>query len=74
MLSLQRDPGFIAASALSSFTTNAATFVLLTVFALLAPHHRRAVVTAAGWRYGCCRCWRSARSASASAARRRSIW
>lgn len=42
MLSLQHDAAFIAASALGSFATNAATFVLLTAIALLAPHHRRA--------------------------------
>ena len=48
MLSLQHDAGFIAASALGSFTANAATFVLLTVIALLAPRHRRAVVIGGG--------------------------
>jgi uncharacterized membrane protein (GlpM family) len=48
MLSLQHDAGFIADSALSSFATNAATFVLLTVFALLAPRHRRSVVIGGG--------------------------
>ena len=48
MLALQHDAGFIAVSALGSFTTNAATFVLLTVFALLAPHHRRLVVVGGG--------------------------
>jgi hypothetical protein len=48
MLALQHDAAFIADSALSSFTTNAATFVLLTVFALLAPRHRRSVVIAGG--------------------------
>jgi hypothetical protein len=48
MLALQHDAGFIAVSALGSFTTNAATFVLLTVFALLAPHRRRPVVIGGG--------------------------
>ena len=48
MLALQHDADFIADSALSSFTTNAATFVLLTVFALLAPRHRRSVVIGGG--------------------------
>jgi uncharacterized membrane protein (GlpM family) len=48
MLSLQHDAGFIADSALSGFATNAATFVLLTLFALLAPRHRRAVVIGGG--------------------------
>ena len=48
MLSLQHDAVFIADSALSSFATNAATFVLLTVFALLAPRHRRPVVIGGG--------------------------
>ena len=37
MLALQHDAAFIAASALGSFATNAATFVLLTTIALLAP-------------------------------------
>jgi hypothetical protein len=41
MLALQHDPAFIAASALGSFTANAATFVLLTTIALLAPHRPR---------------------------------
>ena len=41
MLALQHDDAFIATSALSSLTSNAATFALLTVFALLAPRHRR---------------------------------
>jgi len=48
MLALQHDAGFIADSALSSFTTNAATFALLTVFALLAPRHPRSVVIGGG--------------------------
>ncbi len=43
MLSLQHDGAFIADSALNSFATNAATFVLLTTIALLAPHYRRAI-------------------------------
>ena len=37
MLALQHDAAFIAASALGSFATNAATFVYLTTIALLAP-------------------------------------
>src|SRR5579871_3736112 len=37
MLALQHDAAFIAASALGSFASNAATFVLLTAIALLAP-------------------------------------
>ena len=37
MLALQHDAAFIAASALGSFAVNAATFVLLTALALLAP-------------------------------------
>jgi uncharacterized membrane protein (GlpM family) len=37
MLALQHDAGFIAASALGSFATNAATFVFLAALALLAP-------------------------------------
>jgi hypothetical protein len=41
MLALQHDAAFIAASALGSVTTNAATFVLLTTIALLAPRHPR---------------------------------
>jgi len=48
MLALQHDSGFIAASALGSFAANAATFVLLTVIALLAPRHRRSVVIGGG--------------------------
>ncbi len=48
MLSLQHDAGFIAASALNSFAANAASFVLLTVIALLAPRHRRPVVIGGG--------------------------
>ena len=48
MLALQHDASFIADSALSSFATNAATFVLLTVFALLAPRHGRSVVLGGG--------------------------
>jgi hypothetical protein len=48
MLSLQHDAAFIAASALGSFTANAATFVLLTTIALLAPRHRRSVVIGGG--------------------------
>ncbi len=48
MLSLQHDAGFIADSALGSFTTNAATFVLLSVIARLAPRHRRFVVIGGG--------------------------
>ena len=48
LLSLQHDAIFIADSALSSFAANAATFVLLTVFALLAPRHRRSVVIGRG--------------------------
>jgi uncharacterized membrane protein (GlpM family) len=48
MLALQHDSGFIAASALGSFAANAATFVLLTAFALLAPRHRRSVVIGGG--------------------------
>jgi hypothetical protein len=41
MLALQHDAVFIAASALGSFATNAATFVLLTAIALLAPRQPR---------------------------------
>jgi hypothetical protein len=41
MLSLQHDASFIAAASLGSFATNAATFVLLTTIALLAPHRPR---------------------------------
>lgn len=48
MLSLQHDAAFIATSALGSFTVNAATFVLLTVIARLAPHRRRAWVIGGG--------------------------
>jgi uncharacterized membrane protein (GlpM family) len=48
MLALQHDAAFIAAGALASLAANAATFVLLTVIALLAPHFRRpAVMTGA---------------------------
>jgi hypothetical protein len=48
MLSLQHDAAFIAASALGSFAANAATFVLLTVIALLAPRYPRYVVIGGG--------------------------
>jgi hypothetical protein len=41
MLALQHDSTFIAASALGSIATNAATFVLLTAIALLAPRRPR---------------------------------
>jgi hypothetical protein len=41
MLALQHDAAFIGASALGSFATNAATFVLLTTIALLAPRQPR---------------------------------
>ncbi|HTC09050.1 MAG TPA: hypothetical protein VK726_09755 [Acetobacteraceae bacterium] len=44
MLSLQHDAAFIADGALSSLAANAATFVLLTAIALLAPHYRRPTV------------------------------
>jgi hypothetical protein len=44
MLALQHDAAFIAGGALSSLAANAATFVLLTTIALLAPHCRRAAV------------------------------
>lgn len=48
MLALQHDAGFIADGALSSLAANAATFVLLTSIALLAPRFRRpAVMTGA---------------------------
>ncbi len=40
MLAMQHDAAFIAASALGSFATNAATFVYLTTLALLAPRVR----------------------------------
>jgi uncharacterized membrane protein (GlpM family) len=40
MLALQHDAAFIAASALGSFATNAATFVFLSTVALLAPRVR----------------------------------
>jgi len=40
MLALQHDAAFIAASALGSFATNAATFVFLATVALLAPRLR----------------------------------
>jgi len=46
MLALQHDADFIAAGALSSLAANAATFVLLTAIALLAPHLRRGAVMA----------------------------
>ena len=44
MLALQHDAAFIADGALSSLAANAATFVLLTAIALLAPRYRRATV------------------------------
>ena len=44
MLAMQHDAAFIADGALSSLAANAATFVLLTAVALLAPHYRRATV------------------------------
>lgn len=44
MLALQHDAAFIADGALSSLAANAATFVLLTVIALLAPRFRRVIV------------------------------
>lgn len=40
MLAMQHDAAFIAASALGSFTVNAATFVFLAALALLAPRTR----------------------------------
>jgi hypothetical protein len=48
LLSLQHDAAFIAASSLGSFAANAATFVLLTSFALLAPRQPRWQVVGGG--------------------------